>query len=54
MEIINGKMVKLAKNEFKADQTCPICGGDIITDCGPEISISFCSKCHWEDEDCNF
>lgn len=54
VEIVNGKKTHLAHNEYKEDFQCPDCGGDLITSCGPGISITFCRKCGWEEEDYDF
>lgn len=50
-ETINGKTVKLGQNENKADWKCPVCGGDIITNYGPGIEISWCEKCGYDYTD---
>lgn len=54
IEIVNGEKTRLAQNEIKEDWKCPECGGDIITNYGPGISISFCTKCGYEEEDYDF
>ena len=53
-EYINGKEEMLGDNEILVDWKCPECGGDIITNYGPGISISFCTHCGYEDEDYDF
>lgn len=54
IEIVNGKKIELASHEQKVDWKCPICGGDIITNYGPGIEISWCTKCGYTDEDYDF
>ncbi len=51
IEIINGKETVIGPNECKADYPCPRCGGDLITNYGPGISITFCEKCNFSDDD---
>lgn len=50
-ETVNGETVKLGQNEHKADWKCPVCGGDIITNYGPGIEISWCEKCGYDYTD---
>lgn len=51
-EEVNGKVEYLAPNEMVEDALkCPDCGGDLITNYGPGISITFCTKCGYSDDD---
>ena len=52
--IINGKPMKVGPNEHKQNYPCPDCGGDLITNFGPGISITFCPKCSYSDTDYDF
>ena len=42
---INGKPTQLSPNEHKQNYSCPICNGDLITNFGSSIIITFCLKC---------
>jgi len=53
-EFVNGESQLLGDSEFIADYKCPKCGGDLITNYGPGISITFCTKCGYSDEDYDF
>lgn len=51
-EKVNGKIEYLAPHEMvEKDYKCPECGGDLITNYGPGISITFCTNCGYSEDD---
>ena len=45
--------IQLLRNEHIADYKCPICGSDVIVNCGPGIELDYCTNpdCDYEDYD---
>lgn len=43
--------LKLGKDEVLEDETCPKCGGLLVTNYGQDISCTFCVDCDYNEYD---
>ena len=49
---MNEKEYNLAPNErLVTSYRCPECGGTLIENYGPGISVTFCERCGWNQYD---
>jgi len=51
-EMVNGVVKELGENEVLEEKIrCPVCNGQLITNYGCGMSVTYCPRCHYSDYD---